>query len=186
VAYFAFGDGPGLETRALSGCRFEIPQGFRTRGGSKLTGAMSFRIARSRISAAKGLFYARNRRPTCWPQDRHCGPLDERHADRPPGGLLLAPISARRPRDALCLRRRSLRWINWPRRLWWAPPACAAARSFCNQRPRPEVVEFPRNVQTRLKKLADGVAECTFPCGGGLNRLDMQHVPRHPPRSTIR
>ncbi|SLN65076.1 Porphobilinogen deaminase [Falsiruegeria litorea R37] len=46
-----------------------------------------------------------------------------------------------------------------------------------NRRPDLKVVEFRGNVQTRLKKLADGVAECTFLALAGLNRLDMADVP---------
>lgn len=42
-----------------------------------------------------------------------------------------------------------------------------------NRRPDLEVVEFRGNVQTRLRKLADGVAECTFLAMAGLNRLGM-------------
>ncbi len=38
------------------------------------------------------------------------------------------------------------------------------------------VVEFRGNVQTRLKKLGDKVADCTFLAMAGLNRLDMSHV----------
>lgn len=38
------------------------------------------------------------------------------------------------------------------------------------------VVEFRGNVQTRLKKLADNVADCTFLAMAGLNRLDMANV----------
>lgn len=45
-----------------------------------------------------------------------------------------------------------------------------------NKRPDLTVVEFRGNVQTRLKKLADGVASCTFLAMAGLNRLDMAHV----------
>lgn len=45
-----------------------------------------------------------------------------------------------------------------------------------NKRPDLEVVEFRGNVQTRLKKLEDGVAACTFLAQAGLNRLDMAHV----------
>ena len=45
-----------------------------------------------------------------------------------------------------------------------------------NRRPDLEVVEFRGNVQTRLKKLADGVAACTFLAMAGLNRLGMAHV----------
>jgi hydroxymethylbilane synthase len=49
-----------------------------------------------------------------------------------------------------------------------------------NRRPDLNVVEFRGNVQTRLKKLADGVAECTFLACAGLNRLDMHDVPATP------
>lgn len=46
-----------------------------------------------------------------------------------------------------------------------------------NRRPDLQVVEFRGNVQTRLKKLNDGVAECTFLAMAGLNRLAMDDVP---------
>ncbi len=39
------------------------------------------------------------------------------------------------------------------------------------------VVEFRGNVQTRMKKLNDGVAEATFLAQAGLNRLGMDDVP---------
>ncbi|WP_132858251.1 hydroxymethylbilane synthase [Shimia isoporae] len=39
-----------------------------------------------------------------------------------------------------------------------------------------KVVEFRGNVQTRLKKLQDGVADCTFLAMAGLNRLEMSDV----------
>lgn len=45
-----------------------------------------------------------------------------------------------------------------------------------NFRPDLNVVEFRGNVQTRLKKLDEGVAECTFLAMAGLQRLDMAHV----------
>ncbi|SFC54922.1 hydroxymethylbilane synthase [Tritonibacter multivorans] len=41
------------------------------------------------------------------------------------------------------------------------------------RRPDLKVVEFRGNVQTRLKKLNDGVAQCTFLAMAGLSRLDM-------------
>ena len=44
------------------------------------------------------------------------------------------------------------------------------------KRPDVEVVEFRGNVQTRLRKLADGVAHCTFLAMAGLNRLNMTEV----------
>jgi len=44
------------------------------------------------------------------------------------------------------------------------------------KRPDLEVVEFRGNVQTRLKKLDDGVADATFLAAAGLKRLDMAHI----------
>lgn len=49
-----------------------------------------------------------------------------------------------------------------------------------NRRPDLHVVEFRGNVQTRLKKLSEGVAECTFLAAAGLNRLAMDEVPANP------
>ena len=46
------------------------------------------------------------------------------------------------------------------------------------RRPDLKLVEFRGNVQTRLKKLADGVAAATFLAMAGLNRLGMAHVSR--------
>lgn len=45
-------------------------------------------------------------------------------------------------------------------------------------RPDLKLVEFRGNVQTRLKKLEDGVAVATFLAMAGLRRLDMLHVAR--------
>ena len=46
------------------------------------------------------------------------------------------------------------------------------------RRPDLEIVEFRGNVQTRMKKLEDGVAGATFLAMAGLNRLGMAAVPR--------
>lgn len=48
------------------------------------------------------------------------------------------------------------------------------------RRPDLNVVEFRGNVQTRLRKLDEGVAEATFLACAGLNRLDMDAVPATP------
>jgi hydroxymethylbilane synthase len=47
-----------------------------------------------------------------------------------------------------------------------------------NRRPDLQVVEFRGNVQTRLRKLADGVAEATFLACAGLRRLGQTEVIR--------
>jgi hydroxymethylbilane synthase len=46
------------------------------------------------------------------------------------------------------------------------------------RRPDLEVVEFRGNMQTRLAKLEQGVAEATFLAMAGLNRLKMDEVPK--------
>ncbi|MDG1376778.1 MAG: hydroxymethylbilane synthase [Yoonia sp.] len=46
------------------------------------------------------------------------------------------------------------------------------------RRPDLNIVEFRGNVQTRLKKLGDGVAEATFLAMAGLNRLGMDDLKR--------
>ena len=45
-----------------------------------------------------------------------------------------------------------------------------------SKRPDLKIVEFRGNVQTRLKKLDDGLAECTFLAVAGLNRLKMEDI----------
>lgn len=49
-----------------------------------------------------------------------------------------------------------------------------------HRRPDLQIVEFRGNVQTRLRKLGEGVAEATFLAMAGLNRLAMSEVPRTP------
>ncbi|MFO7853648.1 MAG: hydroxymethylbilane synthase, partial [Paracoccaceae bacterium] len=48
------------------------------------------------------------------------------------------------------------------------------------RRPDLSVVEFRGNVQTRLRKLEDRVADATFLAMAGLRRLEMTHVARGP------
>ena len=49
-----------------------------------------------------------------------------------------------------------------------------------HRRPDLKVVEFRGNVQTRLRKLNEGVAGATFLAMAGLNRLGMRDVPKAP------
>lgn len=48
------------------------------------------------------------------------------------------------------------------------------------RRPDLQIVEFRGNVQTRLRKLGEGVAQATFLAMAGLNRLNLGDVPRVP------
>lgn len=54
------------------------------------------------------------------------------------------------------------------------------AAQLRHARPDLQVVEFRGNVQTRLRKLADGVAAATFLAMAGLNRLGRTDVPAVP------
>jgi hydroxymethylbilane synthase len=56
------------------------------------------------------------------------------------------------------------------------PSSLRRRAQLLNYRPDLKVVEFRGNVQTRLKKLGDGVADCTFLAMAGLNRLGMNDV----------
>ncbi len=49
---------------------------------------------------------------------------------------------------------------------------------LAHRRPDLHLVEFRGNVQTRMKKLTDGVAVATFLAMAGLNRLGMAHMAR--------
>ena len=51
---------------------------------------------------------------------------------------------------------------------------------LAHRRPDLKLVEFRGNVQTRLKKLQEGVAQATFLAMAGLNRLGMAHVAQGP------
>ena len=51
---------------------------------------------------------------------------------------------------------------------------------LAHRRPDLQLVEFRGNVQTRLRKLDEGVAAATFLAMAGLNRLGMAHVARAP------
>lgn len=51
---------------------------------------------------------------------------------------------------------------------------------LAHRRPDLQLVEFRGNLQTRMKKLGDGVAVATFLAMAGLNRLALHDVPRTP------
>ena len=93
-----------------------------------------------------------------------------------PDGLLLDTYLSREDvRDAFI--------SNTAKTITDLPKCCRVGTSSLRRRaqllhirPDLEVVEFRGNVQTRLKKLADGVADCTFLAMAGLNRLDMSNT----------
>ena len=76
-----------------------------------------------------------------------------------PAGLTLgAALKREDPRDAfISLKYGSLAEV--PRARSWAPRRCGGRRRCCTRRPDLKIVPFRGNVQTRLNKLAEGVAE---------------------------
>ena len=71
-------------------------------------------------------------------------------------------------------------WADLPEGAIAGTSSLRRRAQLLNRRPDLKVVEFRGNVQTRLKKLADGVADCTFLAMAGLNRLGRDDVPATP------
>jgi hydroxymethylbilane synthase len=71
-------------------------------------------------------------------------------------------------------------WRGWPtcrRARWWGRRLRRRAQ-LALRRPDLQLVEFRGNVQTRMRKLEEGVAAATFLAMAGLNRLGLAEVAR--------
>ncbi len=95
-----------------------------------------------------------------------------------PGGLLLNTYLPREDvRDAfVTLNGGSL--ADLPQGAVVGSSSLRRRAQLAHRRPDLELVEFRGNVQTRMKKLEEGVAQATFLATAGLNRLNMTDVPR--------
>ncbi|KAA9005247.1 hydroxymethylbilane synthase [Histidinibacterium aquaticum] len=99
--------------------------------------------------------------------------------EQPPGLVLDCYLPREDPRDAfVSLAHESLAAL--PEGAVVGTSSLRRRAQLLQRRPDLQVVEFRGNVQTRMKKLEDGVAEATFLAMAGLNRLDMLHVARGP------
>ncbi|MEQ3624288.1 MAG: hydroxymethylbilane synthase [Celeribacter sp.] len=97
-----------------------------------------------------------------------------------PEGLIL---DCYLPREDPCDAFVTLDGTGWERLEHGATVGTSSLRrkaQLLHRRPDLKVVEFRGNVQTRLRKLADGVAQGTFLAMAGLNRLNAGDVPRSP------
>lgn len=96
-------------------------------------------------------------------------------ATRLPEGIALTAFLEREDvRDAfLSLTARGLDYL--PERAKFGTSSIRRAAQVLRQRPDLTIVPFRGNVETRLKKLADGVAEATMLAMAGLNRLGESH-----------
>ncbi|UTH48765.1 hydroxymethylbilane synthase [Loktanella salsilacus] len=96
-----------------------------------------------------------------------------------PGGLLLDTYLPREDvRDAF-VSRNAAGLADLPQGATVGSSSLRRRAQVKARRPDLNVVEFRGNVQTRLKKLDDGVATATFLAMAGLNRLKMDDVPHH-------
>ncbi len=96
-----------------------------------------------------------------------------------PDGLVLDCYMVREdPRDALVSEKYE-RLADLPAGATVGTSSIRRRAQLLHRRPDLKVVDFRGNVQTRLKKLTDGVAEATFLAMAGLNRLGLRDVPCH-------
>ncbi|WP_340245512.1 hydroxymethylbilane synthase [Sulfitobacter pontiacus] len=172
------------ETRARLAAAFEIPQAAFEIVVIKVTGDV-IQDRPLKDIGGKGLFTREIE------EDLLAGKIDiavHSMKDMPtiqPGGLLLDTYLPREdPRDAFVAPTLSA-LDHLAEGAVVGTSSLRRRAQLLHQRPDLQVVEFRGNVQTRLKKLADGVAECTFLAVAGLNRLGMQHVPATPIDDTL-
>lgn len=94
----------------------------------------------------------------------------------PPGLAFAATLPREDARDALIsLTAKSL--ADLPKGAKLGSSSVRRTAQALRVRPDLEAVQFRGNVETRLKKLADGVADATFLATAGLNRLGLsQHI----------
>ena len=91
-----------------------------------------------------------------------------------PGGLAVGAVLPREdPRDAF-ISLRHADFNSLPLNAVVGTSSLRRKSQVLNARPDLRVVEFRGNVQTRLRKLEEGVAEATFLAVAGLKRLGMQ------------
>ena len=91
------------------------------------------------------------------------------------GTVLAAVLPREDPRDAF-VSPHAASFDTLPQGARVGTASVRRAALVLNRRPDLEVVMFRGNVDTRLRKLADGEADATFLAVCGLKRLDMAHV----------
>jgi len=91
--------------------------------------------------------------------------------DQPEGLILDCYLPREDVRDAfVSLKYKSI--ADLPKGAKLGSSSLRRRAQILNRRPDIDVVEFRGNVQTRLRKLEDGIADATFLAMAGLNRLD--------------
>lgn len=101
--------------------------------------------------------------------------LKDMPAKLPPGLDLIAMLEREDPRDAF-LSPKAARLMDLPEGAVVGTASLRRQAQVRMLRPDLRVVSFRGNVQTRLKKLADGQVDATLLALAGLKRLGMAHV----------
>ncbi|WP_084395740.1 hydroxymethylbilane synthase [Henriciella aquimarina] len=94
----------------------------------------------------------------------------------PHGQALLAFLEREDPRDGFITTNKLKSPKDLPKGAKVGTASLRRETQTLALRPDLEIVTFRGNVQTRLKKLEDGLADATYLAMAGLNRLDMAHV----------
>lgn len=94
----------------------------------------------------------------------------------PHGQALLAFPEREDPRDGFIARGNLISATELPEGATVGTASLRRESQTLALRPDLKIVTFRGNVQTRLKKLADGLADATYLAMAGLNRLGMAHV----------
>ena len=100
--------------------------------------------------------------------------------EQPDGLALTAYLPREDVRDAFVSTRHEGGLAALPQGATVGSSSLRRRAQLLNRRPDLQVVEFRGNVQTRLRKLNDGVAEATFLAVAGLRRLGMDDLVRDP------
>ena len=99
--------------------------------------------------------------------------------EQPPGLVLDAYLPREDVRDAfICNRTHNL--ADLPPGLTVGTSSLRRRAQVLHRRSDLNVVEFRGNLQTRLQKLSDGIADCTFLAVAGINRLALTTIPAYP------
>jgi hydroxymethylbilane synthase len=97
-----------------------------------------------------------------------------------PDGLRIGALLPREDARDAFVSRRYARLGALPQRSVVGSSSLRRRAQLLHRRPDVRVVEFRGNVQTRLRKLDDGVADATFLAIAGLRRLGLDEIARSP------
>lgn len=167
------------ETRDRLAAAFDLPQAAFEIVVIKVTGDLIQDRALKEIGG-KGLFTREIE------QDLSSAKIDiavhsmkDMPTEQPPGLLLDTYLPREDVRDAFVSLTHSA-IADLPQGATVGTSSLRRRAQLLHRRPDLHVVEFRGNVQTRLRKLDDGVAVATFLAAAGLNRLNMTDVPATP------